>query len=131
MQETKENLANSLEANLSRLNQLLERERTALLDGDAKTVAEIAKEKEHIGMALADRKASLSGDEKLSSQITDLSHRTLELAQLNHMLLGQMYQHYNGMLELFMRLSGNSTTYGSDGMMAIQNMPLNGAKIMA
>ncbi len=131
MQEQQTNLATSIEENLTRLNELLEQERSALLNGDTETIAGIAKEKEHLGMKLFEQKDLLENNEQLSAQIADLSKRVMELAQLNHMLLSQMYQHYHGMLELFMRLSGNNATYGNDGMMAIQNRPLKGSRILA
>ena len=121
----------SFAENLERLESVLAGEHRALLAGDAKSVAALAVEKEQIAEALNTSREELGDVECLSSDIKRLAAKVKESADLNHMLLQQMYQHYNGMLELFMRIGGKSRTYGKNGMISIDVSPEKGGEILA
>ena len=100
-----------LEQALIALGDLLEREREALLKGDAKKVQELSVEKASVA-------AEMEGETVREDQreIYLLAKKVGDLATANHALIEQMQRHYNGMLELFMKLAGQTTVYGSDGM---------------
>ena len=117
----------SYEGNLGFLRELLEDERTALINGDATSVAKLAVKKESLVTTLA-RQGKDKSKSSLSPQIVDLANAVSERAKLNHELLKQMYQHYHGMMELFRRISGQSQTYGRDGMVSIQSGPMKSSK---
>ncbi len=110
---------------------VLEQERSALLDGDSNTVAKLALEKERIAASInAENSAGNTGGYS-SPELADLARSVGDLARLNHSLLRQMYMHYHGMLELFMRIAGQQTTYGPDGMANISGGSLKDTKILA
>ena len=100
---------------LGRLKSVLDAERQALLDGDAKTVTSLAIEKERIADSLSAMRKSLPDESATSVELKKLAGQVEELAQLNHILLRDMYQFYHGMLELFMRIGGRGQTYGKNG----------------
>ncbi|MCP4679838.1 MAG: flagellar protein FlgN [Deltaproteobacteria bacterium] len=120
----------ALKENLQQLETVLEKERAALIEGNARMVAELAVEKERIAVLLADQSKN-DDDQAHSSELAALAQSVSDLAKLNHTLLGQMYQHYHGMLELFMRIAGQDTTYGPDGMMSMSRKSLKDTEILA
>jgi flagellar biosynthesis/type III secretory pathway chaperone len=128
--ETKESLQ-AFEENLRRLKVVLDEEHRALLQGDAKQVATLACDKEEIAAALDEARTSLPESSSLSDEIAALAKAVEELAGLNHMLLKQLYQHYHGMVELFMRLAGQTRTYGKDGALSIGPNTMKDAEILA
>ncbi len=105
-----------LSEGLGLMQELLEEEREALLKGDAREVSRLAGEKEKVGeqLSLIEKDA---GDD-VDSDLRSLARNVGRLSISNHALLEQMHRHYNGMLELFMKMGGRSTTYGADGMIA-------------
>jgi flagellar biosynthesis/type III secretory pathway chaperone len=117
--------------NLKQLENVLDCEYQALLSGDAKTVSALAAEKERIADDLKAAQSDLDQKTKMSADILLLAARVDELAKLNHMLLKQMYQHYHGMLELFMRLGGKSRTYGKNGIVTVESPSDKGGEILA
>ncbi|MCP4606262.1 MAG: flagellar protein FlgN [Proteobacteria bacterium] len=129
--QTEINITARVRKSLIQLNALLEQERAAILKGDAFTVAELASQKEQIARFLNEENQSKDSPNPRFPEVADLARSVFELAQLNHMLLKQMYQHYHGMLELFMRLSGQEATYGPDGMVNIGPSTLKNSKILA
>ncbi|MDJ0761592.1 MAG: hypothetical protein QNJ97_01280 [Myxococcota bacterium] len=123
--------ASLLEISLAQLNATLEREREALLRGDAKEVARLAKEKEDIAAILQKCDIKNTADTKGSSEIGDLARRVTDLVHLNHALLKQMYDQYHGMLELFLRLAGRGDTYSKDGTLLVESTALNSTEFTA
>ena len=121
----------SFEASLKKLKDILENEHRALIEGDAKQVASLASEKEQVAEALKTARRALPETSSLSSEVAALAKAVEELARLNHTLLQQMYQHYNGMVELFLRLAGQSQTYGKDGTLTIAPSTLRDTQILA
>lgn len=121
----------SFEEQLTVLKSVLESEHQALLKGDAKTVASLAVEKERLSDTLSEMRHGLPESSELSKEIKGLAKQVEELASLNHMLLQEVYQYYHGMLELFMRLGGQSHTYGRNGIVNIDTMPRRDREILA
>ncbi len=117
--------------NLKQLKEVLDCEYQALLSGDAEAVTALTEQKERIADELREMQADLGSESQVSEEIRFLAKRVDELAKLNHMLLKQMYQHYHGMLELFMRLGGKRRTYGKNGMVTIDSSPDKGGEILA
>ncbi len=107
----------SIEDKLNALLSVLQTERRALLDGDAKTVAELALKKDKLAAALRNSDHQRELGPQPSTEIVDLTARVAEQAATNHVLLTQMYQHYQGMLDLLSRLAGQGTTYGRHGFL--------------
>ena len=126
-----DNTGRTFEDTLARLQETLENEHRALLDGDPKAVTAIATEKERLSEELQAHREALPNDSRFSDEVKDLAKRVEELAQLNHILIGQMYQQYNGMVELLMRLSGQARTYGKNGMITLEPKMLKDAQILA
>lgn len=119
---TEDNVARIVDK-LERLETVLDCEYKAILEGNGKSVASLAEEKERIADELNDFQADLTNDTKVSSDIRRLTRRVKELASLNHELLQQMHCHYQGMLELFMRIGGHARTYGKNGMINKVDIP--------
>jgi flagellar biosynthesis/type III secretory pathway chaperone len=69
--------------NLKRLKDVLDCEYHALLSGDAKTVAALAAEKEHIADDLKQTQSTLGQTEKISDDISRLARSVDELAKLS------------------------------------------------
>ena len=121
----------SISEALEQLESVLECEYKALLQGDGKTVAALADEKLRISNILEARHSEIADQGALSSEVRRLADRVKESASLNHMLLKQLYQHYHGMVELFMRIGGKSRSYGRNGAMTIESSPEKGGEILA
>jgi flagellar biosynthesis/type III secretory pathway chaperone len=121
----------SFEDQLARLKSVLDTEHQALLAGDAKTVASLAVEKEHLAEALATLRPELPASDSLSREIKQLAKQVDDLAKLNHVLLEEVYQYYHGMLELFMRLGGRGQTYGRNGILSVDTLPKKEREILA
>lgn len=121
----------SFEEQLTCLKSVLESEYQALLKGDAKTVTSLAVEKERLSDTLLEMRQGLPKSSDLSKEIKGLAKQVEELAGLNHMLLKEVYQYYHGMLELFMRLGGQSQTYGKNGIVNIETPTRRDREILA
>lgn len=115
---------------LDYLKTVLESEREALLAGDAMIVADLAREKELIADNLARMKDVNVGDNR-PRDLVELAKTVSDLAALNHVMLTQMYQHYNGMVELLMRIAGQGTTYGRTGMIDVSTQTTMRSKTLA
>ncbi len=115
---------------LDNLKAVLETEREALLAGDAMTVADLAREKEKIADNLA-RLKNVNIGENRPRDLIELANTVSELATLNHAMLTQMYQHYNGMVELLMRIAGQGSTYGRNGMIDVSAQTTMHTKTLA
>ena len=100
----------NLEEALKVLGDLLEREREALLKGDAAQVQALSVEKADVAAAIEE--ADQDEDRR---EIMALARKVGDLARANHALIEQMQRHYNGMIELFMRMAGQTTIYGPTG----------------
>lgn len=131
MEPMTSNLEPSLTEHLERLGNVLDCEYQALLAGDGKTVAALADEKLRISQALEAARTGTFENSDLSAEIQGLAARIKESANLNHMLLKQLYQHYHGMLELFMRIGGKTRSYGKNGIVTIESPPEKGGEILA
>ncbi len=125
------NNLDAFEEQLSCLKSVLETEYQALLQGDAKTVASLAVEKEHLSEKLSDMRSGLPKSDEISKEIRDLAGKVDELAKLNHVLIEEIYQFYHGMLELFMRMGGRGQTYGKNGIMNVDTTPGRSREILA
>lgn len=121
----------SFAEHLERLENVLDCEHRALLAGDGKTVAALADEKLRLSEILEKARPENGDAPELTADIRRLAARVKELADLNHMLLKQLYQHYHGMLELFMRIGGKSRSYGKNGVITIDSSPEKGGEILA
>jgi flagellar biosynthesis/type III secretory pathway chaperone len=119
-----------LESALKSLLALLETEREALLAGDAKQVAGLSQDKERIASSLP---APDDGFEIVRrSDVVRLAKRVGDLAASNHILIEQMYRHYNGMLELIMRMAGQAQTYGPNGAMTeVERLDMRSHRVVA
>jgi len=111
----------SIEEGLTLLADLLKREREALLSGDAGAVTAMTADKLHICEKLEQCDKMPKGDIPMRSDLAALAKNVGALTLSNHKLLEQMNSHYNGMLELFLRLAGQTSTYGPDG--AVREAP--------
>jgi flagellar biosynthesis/type III secretory pathway chaperone len=129
--ETDQAFSDRFSAKLVGLKNVLETEYQALLDGDAKTVAALAAEKEQLSFALSDIRKELPETSKISGELKCLARQVEELAQLNHTLLKEVYQYYHGMLELFMRIGGQGQTYGKNGYVTVNGVPRRDTGIVA
>jgi flagellar biosynthesis/type III secretory pathway chaperone len=116
---------------LERLENVLDCEHRALLAADTKTVTALAEEKLRISNALENVQPKITDPSHLSAEVRRLAGRVKELADLNNMLLKQLYQHYHGMVELFLRIGGRSRTYGKNGIVSIESSPEKGGEILA
>jgi hypothetical protein len=107
-----------LEKEISQLRQVLEVERQAILKADAKALSQLAVEKERVTVRLVE--TAQESDPETLLAIEGLRKEVAELAALNHELLGQLYQHYHGMLEMLLRIAGQQgNTYGRSGLMDV------------
>ncbi|MCU0662345.1 MAG: flagellar protein FlgN [Myxococcota bacterium] len=107
-----------LEKEIAQLRQVLDVERQAILRADAKALSQLAVEKERVTVRLVE--AAQAADPETLQSIEALRKEVAQLARLNHELLGQLYQHYHGMLEMLVRLAGQQgNTYGRSGLMDV------------
>lgn len=107
-----------LEKEISQLRQVLQIERQAILKADAKALSQLAVEKERVTVRLVE--TAKESDPETLLAIEGLRKEVAELASLNHELLGQLYQHYHGMLEMLLRIAGQQgSTYGRSGLMDV------------
>jgi flagellar biosynthesis/type III secretory pathway chaperone len=117
---------------LDQLKDVLEAEKSALLQGDAKTVAALAAEKERLSALLKESRKALPETSTLSVEIKSLAGQVEELAALNHVLLKEVYQYYHGMVELLMRIAGGrGKTYGKNGYLNVDASPKRDREILA
>jgi hypothetical protein len=106
-------MKNSLEL----LLKLLKSEHNALLKGDAKLVASINDDKLKISLVLEEG-AKKADAAELTGDLALLAKEVGILAKSNHLLIEQMTRHYNGMVELFIKIAGGQMPgYGPDGTM--------------
>lgn len=109
-----------LEGELAQLRRVLEVERQAILKADAKSLAQLATEKERVTVRLVE--VAQGSDPETLLSIEALRQEVAQLAKLNHELLGQLYQHYHGMLEMLVRIAGqNKNTYGRSGLLDVSS----------
>jgi len=121
----------SLAEQLEKLESVLDCEHRALLAADAKTITALAEEKLRISSLLESVHPKIADPAAIPEEVRRLAARVKELADLNTMLLQQLYQHYHGMLELFLRLGGKTRTYGKNGTISIESSPEKGGEILA
>ncbi len=100
---------------LNQMLLLLENERQALLSGNASAVFTISQEKETVIAAIKDCSSRIKADSSINSEVRMLSETVALAANSNHNLLFQMYEHYKGMYEFLLKISGHGATYGRDG----------------
>ena len=99
---------------LQEMHAVLERENTALLKGDAKTVGELADEKLRISTMLEQMTPPQS---ELAMEIRKLGRQVRDLANSNHLLIEHMHQYYTGIMTLMIKMNGQTQTYGQTGYM--------------
>ena len=121
----------NFKALLDQLKDLLEAEKKALLEGDAKTVAALAAEKERLSDEIQVMRKALPETSAISEEMKTLARKIEELAELNHILLKEVYQYYHGMVELFMRIAGRGQTYGKNGYLNVDSIPKHDREILA
>ncbi len=116
---------------LEQLIGLLEAERKALLQGDAATVAGLALNKDQLAQSLSELCKNNDSKDAGTKEIADLTSKIAELAGSNHKLLMQMYQHYQGMLDVFLKIAGQGSTYGRSGLLDVGHEPTSNSRVTA
>lgn len=116
---------------LDQMIELLETERQALLTGDAGAVTNLASDKEFLARSLNEVAQQLNLESATDRQIVTLVRKVSKLTESNHALLQQMYQHYQGMLELLLKVTGHGSTYDKHGSVDIDYGPRSHAQFTA
>ena len=99
---------------LQEMREVLEKENSALLKGDAKLVGELAEEKLRISALLEDMAPPQTD---LAQEIRTLGKQVRDLANSNHLLIEHMHQYYTGIMSLMIKMNGQTQTYGQTGYM--------------
>lgn len=99
---------------LQEMRDVLEKENSALLKGDAKLVGELAEEKLRIS-ALLEEMSPPKTD--LAKEIRTLGKQVRDLANSNHLLIDHMHQYYTGIMSMMIKMNGQTQTYGQNGYM--------------
>ncbi len=97
---------------LQQMRTVLERENSALLKGDARTVGELAEEKLRLSSTLDGMRPS--GD-SVAMEVRRLGREVREMANSNHILIEHMHQYYTGIMSLMIKMNGQTQTYGQSG----------------
>ncbi|MDD5308893.1 MAG: hypothetical protein PHU25_16380 [Deltaproteobacteria bacterium] len=107
-----------VENGLLALLEVLRQEHDALLKGDARRAAALNNDKERIADELARAEFRAGASDGSPARLAALAGDVARLAAGNHALLRHMYQHYCGMLEFLLRMTGQPATYDKGGAVA-------------
>lgn len=99
---------------LQQMRRVLERENTALLQGDAKLVGELSEEKLRLSNLIEAMEPPV---DTVAAELKQLGKQVREMANTNHLLIEHMHQYYTGIMSLMIKMTGQTQTYGQTGYM--------------